>query len=190
MAKRRKGEKVDQPRRWPAQDVATFGSQRLHNAETLEAMRKAGAEPEHIYAYKKTGIPGPDDMDAWPALHRKLWKEAVAEYLKAQKANKGKTRPDPRRWSTEIPELEACPITAEDFDQVVECLTAIGPIQNRSMTVGARTELAAVLLADACANAYRSAEAQGEADKAPLRYSVFESLVLRRAREIYAQGRI
>jgi len=130
-------------------------------------------------------------MSAWPADRRKEWDAAVAEYLALQKLAEGKTRPDPRLWHTEIPELEACPISREDHERVMECLRACAPVQGREpgMSVFARMELAAALLADACSSAYRSAAAQGAPDEGPARYAAFEDLVLRRAREIYAQGR-
>jgi len=58
------------------------------------------------------------------------------------------------------------------------------------MTVMARSELTAALLASACSVAYGSAEAQGVTEKGPERYGLTEDFILRRARELYAQGRV
>jgi len=175
----------------PAANVPTPMSMVRYDAELFEAMRTAGTPPEFVYAYKKTGLLGFGDMSAWPADRRNEWNAAVAEFLALQKLAEGKTRPDPQLWHTEIPELEACPISREDHERVMECLNAFAPVQGREpgMSVFARMELAAALLADACSSAYRSAAAQGAPDEGPARYAAFEDLVLRRAREIYAQGR-
>lgn len=158
-------------------------------AEVLDAMHKAGTPPEFVYAYRKTGLLGIADRSAWPPERRKEWEDAIGEYLALPAPAEGKSTPDPRAWSTEIPELLASPLSRQDHEQVLACIHAIAPVQARGMTVSARMELAAALLADACSSAYQSAEAQGVAERGPARYAAFEDLTLRRAREIYAQGR-
>jgi hypothetical protein len=159
------------------------------NAEMLEAMRKAGTPPELVYAFKKTGLLGLGDMSAWPRARRREWEEAVQEYFALQRPAQAGSMPDPQQWNTEIPELQARPLSRQEHEQVLECIRAIAPVQARGMSVSARMELAAALLADACSSAYQSAEAQGVAAEGPARYAAFEDLTLRRAREIYAQGR-
>jgi hypothetical protein len=96
----------------------------------------------------------------------------------------------PGYWNSELPEFVARPLTKRDHGQVLECLRSIGEVQKRSMTVMARSELAAALLASACATAYGSAEAEGVTEQGPERYGLAEDFILRRARELYAQGRV
>ena len=68
-----------------------------------------------------------------------------------------------------------------------ECTLAISPIEVRGMKVVTRIELAAALLAEACDHAYISGEEDAKGD-GPKLFALTEELVLRRAREIYAQG--
>lgn len=173
----------------PDEDEPTQISSVKFDADVLEAMRKAEMPPQFVYAFKKTGLMGFGDLSAWPADRREEWHLAVEEYFALTAASAGQSAPDPRAWNTEIPELQACPITREDHDQVMECLRAFAPIQARGMTVAARMELAAALLAGTCSAAYHSAAAQGASEEGPARFATFEDLVLRRARELYAQGR-
>jgi hypothetical protein len=171
----------------PDADEPTQMSPVKFEAEVLEAMRKTGTPPEFVYAYRKTGLLGIGDQSAWPPERRREWEEAIREYFALETSVK--SAPDPRAWNTEIPELLASPLSREDHEQVLECIRAIAPAQARGMTVFARMELAAALLADACSSAYESAEAQGVTAQGPARYALFEDLALRRARELYAQGR-
>ena len=69
------------------------------------------------------------------------------------------------------------------------CLHAMAPVEgSRPMKLVARIEIAAAALATACAHAYDSAHGTGSPESAAELYEKAEELVLRRAREIYAQG--
>ena len=152
-------------------------------AAILAAMQKADLPPEFSYAYRKTGLLGlAEDKSAWPPESIKEWNDAVDEY-RAIQARQDK----PAGWSTQITELLISPFTQQDLEQVRECVSAIGPIEARGMKVVTRIELAAVLLASACDHAYVSGEEDSKGD-GPKLFALTEELVLRRAREIYAQG--
>lgn len=56
------------------------------------------------------------------------------------------------------------------------------------MTVAARSELAAVLLASATKTAHASAAPTGQPEKADKLRFAFEALAVERSRELYAQG--
>jgi hypothetical protein len=152
-------------------------------AAILAAMQKADLPPEFSYAYRKTGLLGlAEDKSRWPPECIKEWNDAVDEYRAMQ------ARPDkPHGWNTQIPELLISPFTQQDYDQVRECISAIAPIESRGMKVVTRVELAAALLCSACDHAYISGEKDAQGD-GPKLFALTEELVLRRAREIYAQG--
>ena len=102
-------------------------------------------------------------------------------------------RPSPSTISpsrnTEIPELLVSPFFQEDFDHVRACLHAMAPVEaSRPMKLAARIELAAAALATACEHAYDSAHGTGQPENAQKLYEMAEELVIRRARELYAQG--
>ena len=78
-------------------------------------------------------------------------------------------------------------LSSRNYDQVRECVSAIAPIEARGMKVVTRLVLAAALLASACDHAYISGEEDAQGD-GPNLFALTEELVLRRAREIYAQG--
>ena len=156
-------------------------------AEVLAAMRKAGAPPAISYAYKKTGLMGFGDTSAWPADRVKEWNDAVKEYDLIEQASKQPDRPDPDEWNTQITELLVSPFTKQDLEQVRECLRAIAPIEARGMKVATRIELAAALLAAACEQSFKSGEAIGEPDHGPRLFALTEDIVLRRARELFAE---
>jgi hypothetical protein len=173
----------------PDADVPTEMSPVKAEADLLATMHKAGLPPEIIYAFRKTGLLGFGDQSAWPSDRRKEWDDAIQQYRAVAQSPKPESVPDPQAWSTEIPELLASPLSREEYEQVVACLRAMDPLQSPGMTVGARMELAAALLADACSSAYQAVEALGRANEGPAQYTEAEDLVLRRARELYAQGR-
>jgi hypothetical protein len=152
----------------------------------LAAMHKADLPPEFSFAYRKTGLLGlAEDKSAWPPESIKEWNDAVDEYRAIQAAS---ARPDkPKGWNTQITELLISPFSQQDYDQVGECVSAIAPIEARGMKVVTRIELAAALLASACDHAYVSGEEDAQGD-GPNLFALTEELVLRRAREIYAQG--
>jgi hypothetical protein len=97
--------------------------------------------------------------------------------------------PNPRQWHSELREYDARPLTKHDHTQVLECIHLIGKVERTGMTVLARMELASALMASACTSAYESAAAQGQPADGPERFSHSEDFIVRRAREIYAQGR-
>ena len=158
-------------------------------ADILEALRKAGAPPEFAYAYRKTGLLSlGGDMSRWPKEHIEEWDAAVAEYHLIEQA-KREGGPKPEGWNTEIPELLISDFSEEDFAHVQACLSAMAPVEGgRPMKLVARIELAAAVLATACGHAYDSAHETGHPDDAQDLYHRAEELVVRRARELYAQG--
>jgi hypothetical protein len=157
-------------------------------ADVLAAMSKANLPPEFAYAYKKTGLLGLGaDKSRWPPDRVKEWNAAVDEYRAIEAASKQPDRPSKEEWNTTIPELLVCPFTRQDLRQVHECLNAIAPIEARGMKVITRIELAAALLASACSHGYRSGEEVDEGGAGPDMFAWTESMVVRRAREIYAQ---
>jgi hypothetical protein len=158
-------------------------------ADILNALGKAGAPPEFAYAYRKTGLLGlGGDMSLWPKEHREEWEAAVAEYHLIEEARK-EAGPKPKGWNTEIPELLVIDFSEEDFAHVRACLKAMAPIEgSRPMKLAARIELAAAVMATACEHAFESAQATGTPERAEYLYDTAEELVLRRARELYAQG--
>lgn len=91
---------------------------------------------------------------------------------------------DPRRRESDL-----FPLSRADYEQVREMIEAIAPTQAEGLSVAARMEFAAVVLANACSTSYLSAEAEGAAEERPARYEECETLTLRRARELYGQGR-
>jgi hypothetical protein len=156
-------------------------------AETIEAMRKAGTPPQIIYAYKRTGglILREDMRKHWPPDRVKEWDDAINEYFAIEEASKQPDRPSAKEWNTAIPELLASPFTRNDLAQVAECLRAIAPIEARGMTLITRIELAAVLLASALSHGYTSGDETG--GSGPNVFALAGELVVRRAQEIYAQ---
>jgi hypothetical protein len=170
-------------------DEPTQISQVRMEAEIVDALREGGAPPEIAYAYKKTGLLYlGGDNSLWPREHVEEWEAAVAEYHLIEEA-KAKAGPKPDGWTTEIPELLVSGFSQEDFDHVRAILKAMAPVEaSRPMKVAGRIELAAAALATACEQAYDSAHATGHPERADELYDKAEELVIRRAREIYAQG--
>jgi hypothetical protein len=155
----------------------------------LDAQTKAGVPPEIAYAYKKTGLLylGRDNS-LWPEEHVVEWNAAVAEYHLIEEAN-AKSGPKPEGWTTEIPELLVSDFSQEDFDHVRAILKAMAPVEaSRPMKLAGRIELAAATLVTACEHAFESAHATGHPERAETLYDKTEELVIRRARELYAQG--
>jgi hypothetical protein len=85
----------------------------------------------------------------------------------------------------------ACGFNKDDLEKVHEILSAVAPIEARppGLKVVQRIELAAVFLASACDLAYDSANATGSMGRGPELYARTEQIIIRRAREIYGQGR-
>src|SRR5262249_39013054 len=96
-------------------------------------------------------------------------------------------RPSKEEWNTAIPELLVSPFTRQDLAKVHACLHAIAPIEAQGMSLIARIELAAVFLASALSHGYTSGDEVGEGASGPEVFALAEQLVVRRAREIYAQ---
>jgi hypothetical protein len=157
-------------------------------AETLESMRKAGTPPQIIYAYRKTGLLLIEDSPASPR-DRHAWEAAIKQFFLIEAAQAQTDRPDPSDWKTEIPELLVAGFNRQDLKKVNEILHAVVQIESREpIKVVTRIELAAAFLAMACECAYEGAEATGSQGEGPNVYAKTEEIVMRRAREIYAQG--
>ncbi len=154
-------------------------------AAILAAMHKADLPPEFSYAYRKTGLLGlAEDKSAWP---RRASRSGTMRSTSIAPSRLPRQTDKPKGWNTQITELLISPFTQQDYDQVRECVSAIAPIEARGMKVVTRVELAAALLASACDHAYISGEEDAQGD-GPNLFALTEELVLRRAREIYAQG--
>jgi hypothetical protein len=158
-------------------------------AETIEAMRKAGTPPQIIYAYRRTGglLLREDMREHWPQDRVKEWDDAINEYFAIEEASKQPDRPSAQEWNTSIPELLASPFTRQDLAKVHTCLRAVEPIEAQGMSLITRMELAAVFLASTLSHGYTSGDEVGEGSSGPEVFALAEQLVVRRAREIYAQ---
>jgi len=66
-------------------------------------------------------------------------------------------------------------------------LRAVEPIEAQGMSLITRIELAAVFVASALSHGYTSGDETGEGSSGPAVFALAEQLVMRRAREIYAQ---
>lgn len=155
-------------------------------AEVLATMAGAGTPPQFIYAYRKTGLIGTEsNKDRMSKEDRDAWEAAIDEYFALEESAKQPNRPPQEQWSTKIPELLVAPFTRDDLDQVRRCFAAIAPIEREGLKLVTRIELAAALIVTACEQAYEDAGGPGTAAD---RFAATEQLILRRAREIYAQG--
>src|SRR5262245_39782145 len=155
-------------------------------ADVLAVMSAANLPPEFAYAYKKTGLLGLlEDKSHWPADRVKEWNAAIDEYRAIEVASKQPDRPSKEEWNTSIPELLISPFTRQDLAKVHACLRAVAPIEAQGMTLITRIELAAVFLAAACSHGYTSGDEVGGGG--PNVFALAEELVVKRAREIYAQ---
>jgi hypothetical protein len=173
----------------PDADTPTPMSIVKMEAETLDALHKAGAPPQIAYAYKKTGmLVMESSKDHIPKDRLKEWNAAIDEYFLIERA-RAEGGPKPEGWNTEIPELLISDFSQEDFDHVRACVKAMAPVEgSRPMKLAARIELAAAVLATACEHAFESAHGTGSPERAEALYHKAEELVVRRARELYAQG--
>lgn len=70
----------------------------------------------------------------------------------------------------------------------MRCLGAVDEILLEGATTFVKMEIAAALIVLACSSAFDSANADGTPEDGPARYHYMEDLIMRRAREIYAQG--
>lgn len=76
----------------PDKDVPTQMAV-LANDELLSAFLDLGAQPQHVYAYKKTGLMGLEHTTAgWPAQELKEWRAAIDEYFELEKQAGGLPR--------------------------------------------------------------------------------------------------
>ena len=123
----------------------------------------------------------------WPPDRVKEWDNAINEYFAIEEASKQPDRPSAKEWNTSIPELLASPFTRQDLAKVHACLRAVEPIEAQGMTLITRIELAAIFLASALSHGYTSGDEIGEGASGPKIFALAEQLVVRRAREIYAQ---
>jgi hypothetical protein len=64
------------------------------------------------------------------------------------------------------------------------CLNVINEKIADKQRLNVLVELAAILLADTCYSAFKSAVAQGLPEEGPERYELFEQLVIKRALEL------
>ena len=94
----------------------------------------------------------------------------------------------PRKTSLEVEGSYHLDLTNKDVAQVKECLRALAPVLKSGMTVAARSELAAVLLASATKTAHASAAHTGQPANAHTLRFAFEALAIERSRELYVQG--
>jgi hypothetical protein len=54
--------------------------------ELMAEFIELGAQPQHVYAYKKTGLMGLDHtVSGWPAQELQEWRAAIKEYFQLEK---------------------------------------------------------------------------------------------------------
>ena len=154
-------------------------------------MRKAGTPPQIVYAYKKTGLLLMEEMrEHWPKDRVKEWEDAVEEYFAIEDATKGVNRPNPGGVVDQAEML--CPSSgsiSRTWRRSAKSSQRWRRSRREPLKVIVRIELAAAFLATACSAAYDSAEPTGAPGKGPTLYAVTEDMVVKRAREIYGQGR-
>ena len=159
-------------------EPAPFSQVRME-AETLDAMRRAGAPPQILYASRKTGlIVTESSKDHIPADRRAEWDSAIDEYFMIEDA-KANRAPG---WDTEITELLVSGLDKEGLEHVHACLRAVGPVEgSQPMNLAARIELAAHFVAGALGHAFDAAHATGTPEGADDLFEMTADLVIRRA---------
>lgn len=164
-------------------------------ADILAVMKAAGTPAVIIYAYKKTGLLLMEEhIDRYPPDAVVEWNAAVDEYYRMEDEQAAKAQTPPRKLArerhvppTDIPELKANPFNDEDKQAIFKVLDAVDVVLAITpMTVRARMEVGAALVALAADAAYDSAIAQGQsAEEALERAAIFANLALDRAQEIF-----
>jgi hypothetical protein len=164
-------------------------------AATLEAMKLSGTRPEIIYAYRKTGRTLEDNRrHIYPPEAVREWDQAIAEYFQLEAEHAAKPDLPKRKLGrerkvppTDMPELLASPYTDEDKAAIFKCLDALDIVLAVTpMTVRARLEVGAVLVAMTADAAYESAiEQNSTVEDALERAALFGNLSLERAQEIF-----
>ena len=158
----------------------------------LAAMKKAALPAELIYAFKKTGFLVMESMRGqYSAEDLAEWNAAIAEYerLEGQQA-KTDAKPDLRTRvipPTRLPELLESPFTQEDEEAISKCLDALDDVLAVTrMSVRARMELGAGLLALACDHAFDAQIADGGTPKDGHQFAIaLANIALARVQEIY-----
>lgn len=158
--------------------------------DIIATMRAAGTPPEIVYAFKKTGLLLMEHTPATPD-DRAEWDAAIAEYFSLERAHAGDRKPlklvpqGDGPPPTNIPELKARPLSKGEFAQVVESLTALDKTLDRPVTLIARLEMAAAMLASVLASA--SEVPTDDASPEELR-DLFEWITVQRARELFERS--
>lgn len=156
--------------------------------QILTAMGAAGVDPAIAYAYRKTGLLLDESLGvAYDPDTLREWREAIAEYRRTHSKAKADPPTGKHVISTELPELLGYTLKDAELEKVVRCLNAIDNTLGHTSTF-VMLEVAAALVVMTCQSAFDSAGADGTPEEGPQRYHYFEDLILRRAREIYAQG--
>jgi len=160
--------------------------------EILDAMKIAGTPPEIVYAYTKTGmLLNASFTNNYPADNVAEWNAAIDEYyaMAAKREHSdispNVTNEDGEVPPSKIPALKELSFSETDNQLVLDCLEAIDSTISRPTSLRLKLELAAAILAWACAAAYESAAAHGKPDDAEDRYEAFEELAAARARELF-----
>ena len=160
--------------------------------EVLAAMKKAALPAELIYAYKKTGFLVMESMRGrYSAEDLAEWNAAIAEYERLE-SHQAKTdaKPDLRTRvipPTRLPELLESPFTQEDEEAISKCLDALDEVLAvTSMSVRARMELGAGLLALACDHAFDAQISDGGTPEDGHKFAIaLANIALARVQEIY-----
>lgn len=191
--KRGKGKTTGKRRRETQRDRDAV--ERYVTDEILLAMGKANVDPAFAYAFKKTGLMPPlkGTEKNWPKENLKEWREAVREYREMEDKRKLGDAPDPKQWQSEIPALVLSGFNKEDFARVKALIKAIEPVERAGpMTLRARWEFAAAVLASALSSAYSAGVGTNSPEDAPKAvqelFDATISIVVKRAMEIYSQG--
>lgn len=160
--------------------------------EVLGAMKTAGLGADLIYAYRQTGFLVLESMRGQvPPEDLAEWNAAIAEYdqLEGRQA-KTDAKPDLRTRvipPTRIPELLESPFTQEDEENISKCLDALDEVLTvTSMSVRARMELRAGLLALACDHAYDAQISDGGTPDDGHQFAIaLANIAFARVQEIY-----
>lgn len=195
MGKRAKTAKPKRQKRRRAGTRSQNAADRYFTDEVLLAMGKVGVDPAFAYAFKKTGLMPPmkGSEKHWPKSRLREWNEAVEEFEDMEAKRKAVDAPDPREWSTEIPAMMFSGFDKKDYAKVRALIRAIESVEKAGpITLRARWEFAAAVLATALSSAYSAGMAGASPRAGPEAvqelFDTTISVVVKRAREIYGQG--
>lgn len=170
-------------------------AERYFTDEVLLAMGKANTNPAFAYAFKKNR-PGAifEGNEEELAGGLTLGVESGDSRVRSHEGrSRGADAPPPDQWSSNIPTLALSGFTMQDLERVHALVRAIAPIEKQGpMTLRARWEFAAAVLATALSSAYDAGMDAPLPDQAStaakMLFDMTIAPVVESAQEIYAQG--